>query len=74
MSFTQIYTLLPLTCTWRFAGVPDKNTSVVRWAGEHVVIDRADRQAVHGIDMQEHVQSFPSVGTTIIHMLIVLLM
>ncbi len=58
----------PLTRTWRLAGVPDKNAPVVRWAGKHIVIDRTDRQAVHGIDMQEHIQSFPSVGATIIQM------
>ncbi len=54
----------PLTCIWRLASVPDENASVVRWAGKHVIIDRADGQTVHGIDVQEHVQGFSSAETT----------
>lgn len=65
---------LPLTSMWRLASVPDENPSVVRGAGKHVVIYRADRQAVHGIDVQEHVQSFPSVEATFIQILTVLLL
>lgn len=54
---------------WWLASVPDENASVIRRAGEDVIIDRADRQAVHSIDMQENVQSFPPEGTTIIQIL-----
>lgn len=60
-----------LTSMRRFASVPDENAPVIRRAGKHVVIDRADRQAVHSIDMQEHVQSFPPEGATIIQMLMI---
>lgn len=66
MRFTGTYMPPSITCIWRLAGVPDKDASVIRGAGKHIVIDRADRQTVHCIDMQEHVQSFSSAGTTII--------
>lgn len=52
-----------LTSMRRFASVPNKHPSVIGWAGKHIVIDRADGQAVHSIDMQEHVQSFPPAGS-----------
>lgn len=49
-----------LTRAGRLSGVPDEDASVVGRAGEHVVVDRADGQTVHGVDVQEDVQSFPS--------------
>lgn len=55
-----------LTSVRRLTGVPDQDAAVVRRAGEHVVVDRADGQAVDGVDVQEHVQSF-SPGRTNIH-------
>lgn len=74
MSFTGAYMPSALTCTWRLAGVPDKNASIIRGAGKHVVIDRADGQTVHGIDVQEHIQSFsPAATTKVIQILNVLL-
>lgn len=54
-----------LTCTRRLAGVPDEDAPVVGWAGEHVVVDRTDGQTVHGVDVQEHVQSLLSVGRAV---------
>lgn len=66
-NFTGTYRRLSLTCVWRLTSVPDQDTSIIRGAGKHVVIDRTDRQTVHGVDVQEHIQSFSSAGTTIIH-------
>lgn len=73
MSVTGSYITSPLTSMWRLTSVPDENASVVRRAGEHVVIDGADGQTVHSIDVQEHVQSFPSARTPGIRMLAALL-
>lgn len=47
---------------WRLTSVPDQNAAVVRRACKYVVIDGVDGQAVHGVYMQEHVQSFSSAG------------
>lgn len=66
-SLTGTYRRISLTCIWWLTGVPDQDTSIIRGAGKHVVIDRTDRQTVHGVDMQEHIQSFSPAGTTIIH-------
>lgn len=48
-----------LTCVGGSAGVPDEDASVIRRAGEDVVVDGVDGQAVDGVDVQEHVQSLP---------------
>lgn len=48
-----------LTCVRRLAGVPDEDASVIGGAGEDVVVDGADGQTVDGVDVQEHVHSFP---------------
>lgn len=56
---------------WWLASVPDENASVIRRAGEHVIVDRADRQAVHSIDVQEHIQSFPPEGARVVQMLMI---
>lgn len=48
-----------LTCVGGPAGVPDEDASVIRRAGEHVVVDGVDGQAVDGVNVQEHVQSLP---------------
>lgn len=53
-----------LTCIRGSAGVPDENASIIRRAGEDVVVDRIDGQTVDGVDVQEDVQSFSSAGDT----------
>lgn len=54
------------TSMWRLASVPDENSAVVRRAGEDVVVDGADGQAVDGVDVQEDVQGLPPAGTGIL--------
>lgn len=54
---------------WRLAGVPDEDATVVRRAGKDVVIYRANREAVYGVDVQEHVERFSPGTTTINHCL-----
>ena len=51
------------TSVWGLSSVPDEDSPVVCGAGEHVVVHGADRQAVHCVVVEEHVEGLaPGVG------------
>lgn len=58
-----------LTCIRGSTGVPDENASIIRRAGEDVIVDRINGQTVDGINVQEHVQSFSSAHESRTHAL-----
>lgn len=56
---------------WWFSGIPNENSSVIRGAGEDVIINRTDGQTIHGVIMQEDIESLATFHVMQNHLLII---